>query len=130
MEVATHHRIERRLCGIAINTGHGRATVRLETTNEMVADAKGLIHGGFVFGAADYAAMVAVNDPNVVLAAAEVTFVAPVQIGQEVDFTAEAVSVEGRKQLVRVVGRVDDRSVFEGSFSCFVLERHVLEGSK
>lgn len=118
------------MCGVAINTGQGRATVRLETTDEMVVDAKGLIHGGFIFGAADYAAMVAVNDPNVVLAAAEVKFVAPVRIAQAVDFAAEVVSVESRKQTVKVVGRVDDMVAFEGAFSCFVFERHVLEGSK
>ncbi len=130
MEVATHHGIKRRLCGVAISTGLGRATVRLETTDEMVADAEGLVHGGFIFGSADYAAMVAVNDPNVVLAAAEVKFVAPVRLGQAVDFTAEVVSSEGRKQQVEVAGRVEDAPVFEGTFSCFVLERHVLENSK
>jgi acyl-coenzyme A thioesterase PaaI-like protein len=44
----------------------------------MAADQRGLVHGGFTFGLADYAAMVAVNDPNVVLGAAEVRFLAPV----------------------------------------------------
>ncbi len=104
--------------------------MRLETTDEMVADAEGLIHGGFIFGAADYAAMVAVNDPNVVLAGAEVRFSAPVRIAREVDFEAKVVSVEGRKQKVEVVGRVEDLRVFEGTFSCVVLERHVLEGPR
>ncbi|MDH3524715.1 MAG: MaoC/PaaZ C-terminal domain-containing protein [Acidobacteriota bacterium] len=130
MEVATHHAIERRLCGVAINLGPGKATVRLETTREMAADARGLVHGGFVFGAADYAAMVAVNDPNVVLGAAECKFVAPVRLGQVVDFSAREVAEAGRRHDVEVVGRVGEKTVFEGAFACFVLERHVLEGSR
>jgi acyl-coenzyme A thioesterase PaaI-like protein len=49
----------------------------------MVVDAHGLVHGGFVFGLADYAAMLAVNDPNVVLGAAEARFLKPVRRGDQ-----------------------------------------------
>jgi len=107
MEVSTHHGIVKRLCGEPIEVEPRRAVVRLETTGEMVADAQGLIHGGFIFGAADYAAMVAVNDPNVVLGSAEVRFAAPVRVQQVVDFEARLVGSEGRKHTVEVEGRVD-----------------------
>ena len=36
---------------------------------------------GFIFGAADYAAMLAVNQPNVVLGAAETHFLKPSRVG-------------------------------------------------
>jgi len=47
----------------------------------MVVDDHKLVHGGFIFGAADYAAMAAVNDPNVVLGSAEVSFLKPSKSG-------------------------------------------------
>ena len=107
----------------------GRAVVKLATTGEMAADAQGLVHGGFIFGAADYAAMVAVNDPNVVLGSADVRFVAPVRLPQIVSFEARVVSTAGSKHIVEVEGRVDNRTVFNGSFICFVPERYVLDDS-
>lgn len=51
----------------------------------MKVDSHGLIHGGFLFGAADYASMLAVNDPNVVLASAEVRFLRPLKSGDTVN---------------------------------------------
>lgn len=96
----------------------------------MAADDRGLVHGGFVFGLADYAAMVAVGDPNVVLGAAESRFTAPVRVGETVIATAEA-SGEGKKRTVTVSASVnqpgDGREVFRGTFTCFVLDQHVLD---
>lgn len=74
MEIATHLGIDRSWCGEPMVVTEGAATVRLSTSAAMAADAQGLVHGGFVFGAADYAAMLAVNDPFVVLGAAETRF--------------------------------------------------------
>lgn len=127
MEVSTHHAIVQRLCGEPIEVEAERAVVRLETNGDMVADAQGLIHGGFIFGAADYAAMVAVNDPNVVLGSAEVRFAAPVRVQEVVDFEARIVSTEGAKHHVDVEGRVENKTVFTGSFLCVVPDRYVLD---
>ncbi|WP_292657429.1 hotdog domain-containing protein, partial [Nitratifractor sp.] len=104
----------------------GFARVWLHTTQAMVADEKGLVHGGFLFGAADYAAMAAVNDPNVVLGAAEVRFLAPVRKGESVIFEARVAEQKGKRRRVKVAGSVEGRRVFEGSFDAFVLEKHVL----
>jgi acyl-coenzyme A thioesterase PaaI-like protein len=95
----------------------------------MVADAQGLVHGGFIFGAADYAAMCAVNDPNVVLGASSSRFVVPVKVGDAVQCKAKVLSRKGRKSIVSVQALVDGELVFEGSFTAFVLDRHVLSGS-
>ncbi|MCZ6726913.1 MAG: thioesterase [Acidobacteria bacterium] len=127
MEVSTHHAIVRRLCGEPVEVEVGRALVRLETCGDMVADAQGLIHGGFIFGAADYAAMVAVNDPNVVLGAADVRFMAPVRVLQIVDFEARVVTSKGKEHEVEVEGRVGNMTVFRGTFTCFVPDRYVLD---
>ena len=127
MELRTHQKIDESLCGRLGRLEPGRAEVWLATRQDMVADAYGLVHGGFLFGAADYAAMAAVNDPNVVLGAAESRFLAPVQKGQTVRFLAEVREEKGKKRIVEVVGTVERKRVFEGTFTAFVLPKHVLE---
>lgn len=126
-EPNTHLRIDARLCGQPHELGPGLATVRLETVAEMAADEHGLVHGGFVFGAADYAAMLAVNDPNVVLGAAQTRFLRPLRVGQSVLVRATVVGEKGKKREVEVIAREGEHAVFEGSFTCFVLDKHVLE---
>ena len=126
MEPNTHLHIRPELCGRPTALSPGTAAVSLVTTPEMGADAHGLVHGGFVFGLADYAAMLAVNDPNVVLGAAEVRFLAPVRMGEVVVAEAAVQETRGRWRQVTVEARVGETAVFSGSFSCFVLEQHVL----
>ncbi len=126
MHLRTHRQIDESLCGRVTALEEGFARVWLHTTQAMVADEKGLVHGGFLFGAADYAAMAAVNDPNVVLGAAEVRFLAPVRKGESVIFEARVAEQKGKRRRVKVAGSVEGRRVFEGSFDAFVLEKHVL----
>jgi len=127
MEPHTHLAIDRAWVGEPSDLAPGAAVVTLTTRPEMAADDRGLVHGGFVFGAADYAAMLAVDDPNVVLGAAETKFTAPVTVGQRVRCVAEVEGEKGKKRIVAVTGEVDGRRVFEGSFTCFVLDQHVLD---
>ena len=94
----------------------------------MVADARGLVHGGFVFGLVDHAAMVAVNHPLVVLGSADVRFTAPVRVGDEVIASAQRVEEKGKKHVLEVTARVGEREVMKGTMVAFVLERHVLDG--
>ncbi len=124
----THPNIDPTLVGRVVELAAERAVAELTTTERMAADGRGLVHGGFVFGLADYAAMLAVNDPNVVLGAAETKFTRPVVVGDVVRAEATVESSTGKKRSVRVrVARGDD-VVLEGTFACFVLEQHVLDG--
>ena len=129
MEVKTHLKIDRDLSGEPVSLSQGRAVVRLRTSPVMAADEKGLVHGGFIFSAADYCAMLAVNHPNVVLGSASVRFKRPVKVGEVVEFEGNLVSSEGKKRIVEVVGKRDGQEVFTGEFVCFVLPSHVLEGA-
>src|SRR3990170_3485018 len=79
MEVKTHKLANSSLLGKPVEVVDGEAIVELRATDDMAVDEKGLIHGGFTFGLADYAAMLAVNHPNVVLGASDVRFLSPVQ---------------------------------------------------
>ena len=123
----THLLISPEWVGQTVSLAEGKAEVRLTTRPEMVADDRGLVHGGFTFGLADYAAMLAVNDPHVVLGAAEVRFLAPVTSGEILLARAEIVEGSGKKRIVKCTVSTD-RPVFEGTFSCFVLTGHVLDG--
>ncbi|MEC7948439.1 MAG: hotdog domain-containing protein [Myxococcota bacterium] len=127
MNIRTHAGIDRSLCGEPVSLGDGAAVVHLQTTAAMCADSRGLVHGGFVFGQADYAAMLAVNDPNVVLGAADARFIAPVRVGERVDAVARVDAIDRRKQIVSVVCSVGGREVMRGTFTAFVLPKHVLD---
>jgi len=123
----THERVNHDLNGEIIKLESGRVKLKLETIAEMVADEAGLIHGGFIFSAADYAAMVAVNEKNVVLVASDCQFLSPVKYGDVVYFEAKVRHKEGRKRNVHVTAHVLDIKVFEGEFKTVVTERHVLK---
>jgi acyl-coenzyme A thioesterase PaaI-like protein len=126
MQLNTHLNIDTSLCGKVIKLEEGYAEVLLYTTQQMTADVQGLVHGGFVFGAADYAAMSAVNDPYVVLGASSSKFIAPVKVGDTVVCKAKVVNTKGKKSTVEVMAYVNEKLVFEGDFTTFVLPSHVL----
>ncbi|QOP45440.1 PaaI family thioesterase [Sulfurimonas paralvinellae] len=125
--IKTHEKINQDLCGEVIKLEQGYVELRLTTTPEMVADEVGLIHGGFIFSSADYAAMLAVNERNVVLVASDCQFLSPVKFHDEVNFVARVRHKEGRKRNVHVEAFVLDIKVFEGEFKTVVTERHVLK---
>ena len=127
MNIKTHDSISRPLCGEPQDVEDGHSRVELETTPEMAADTSGLVHGGFIFGQADYAAMIAVNHPNVVLGAAEVKFLKPVKAGETVVAEARVTEKNGKKRIVDVSVTRGADAVFEGRFTCFVPDRHVLD---
>ena len=126
MKLNTHLNINTALCGKVTKLEKNYAEILLHTTQQMSADEQGLVHGGFIFGAADYAAMVAVNDPFVVLGSASSKFIAPVKVADVVLFKAKIGTEKGRKKEVSVEAFVNDKLVFEGVFTTFVLDKHVL----
>ena len=130
MEIATHQSIDQTLCGRPIVLNKGYSRVELNTLPSMAADPSGLVHGGFIFGLADYAAMIAVNHPNVVLGAADVKFLKPVKVGQIVQAEARIQEVQGKKHWVSVCVTHLEETVFQGMLTCFVLDKPVLEPKK
>ncbi|MEZ4577808.1 MAG: PaaI family thioesterase [Desulfobacterales bacterium] len=92
MDIHTHRQIDNVFCGTPVMVAPDISRIELKTTETMQVDDFGLVHGGFIFGLADHAAMLAVNDPNVVLAGATVKFLKPVRAGESV--TAEATTTD------------------------------------
>jgi uncharacterized protein (TIGR00369 family) len=128
MEIKTHREISRVLVGVPIKVVDGVVAVaELKATGEMSADSLGLIHGGFTFSLADYAVMLAVNHPYVVLGQAQAKFTAPVRVGETMRAEATVMKIEGRKSEVNVEVKVGDRKVFTGTFTCYTLDKHVLD---
>jgi acyl-coenzyme A thioesterase PaaI-like protein len=136
VEIRTHHALDRELCGTPEALAEGTATVSLTPTARMQADDRGLVHGGFVFGLADHAAMLAVNEPTVVLGAAELRFSAPVTVGQRLVATARVSEQAGgapgkaKKHLVDVEVHAGETLVFRGRLTCLVPPTHVLASAK
>lgn len=127
MDQRTHERIAAHLCGKPVELAEGRARVALDITGDMAADARGLAHGGFTFGLADYAAMLAVNEPTVVLAGATLKFLGPVVVGDHVEAEASVDRTEGKKRWVKVTVRRAGQPVLEGELFAVVPDRHILD---
>jgi uncharacterized protein (TIGR00369 family) len=125
MKIVTHQAIDQSLGGRPLEVEAGLSRVELETLPSMAADASGLVHGGFIFSLADYAAMIAVNHPNVVLGAADVKFLKPVRVGDTVLAEARLQEVQGKKHWVAVSVVQKEETVFQGMFTCFVLDHHI-----
>jgi len=127
IELKTHLKFNPKF-GRLVELSETGAKVILETTEDMAVDEEGLVHGGFTFGAADFCAMATVNEPYVVLVkATNCEFLAPVKVGDAVEFVSEILMKEKRKVEIKVTGRLHDIKVFEGIFSCVILDKHVLK---
>jgi acyl-coenzyme A thioesterase PaaI-like protein len=127
----THKNIDEHFSGKCLDLISGkRSLVSLKTEDFMKTDNKGLIHGGFTFSVADYAAMTAVNHPNVVLSKAEVKFTSPVKVGDTLIAKAHVYRHIKNKYYVKVEVFRDEKVVFIGIFLCVVLGSHVLDIGK
>ena len=129
MKQNTHLKIDTKLCGEVLALEDSYAKVALVCTIEMAADEEGLVHGGFIFGAADFAAMCAVNVPHVVLTASSCRFMAPSRVGDLIEFEARLEELLAPKGSVEVIGKCGDKTVFSGTFKTYITDTHVLKGS-
>jgi acyl-coenzyme A thioesterase PaaI-like protein len=127
IELQTHTKYNKKF-GQLIELNEEYAKVILETSEEMAVDEEGLVHGGFIFAAADFCAIATVNKPYVVLARSQSEFMAPIKVGEIVEFKSDILMKEKRKVEIKVIGTINEIKVFDGLFSCIVLERHALKG--
>ena len=126
-DIKTHSKIKSTLVGNLVELAKNTSKVVLQTTNEMSVDEFGLVHSGFIFGSAEYAAVAAVNEPNVVIIGCRSKFFAPAKVGDLVDFEAKGRFEDARKREIKVIGMINEIKVFEGIFQAVLLERHILQ---
>jgi acyl-coenzyme A thioesterase PaaI-like protein len=126
-DLLTHKQIRSNLCGsiTKLDTGYSKTT--LQTTKEMSLDDFGLVHSGFIFGGADYAAATAVNEPNVVIIGSRSKFLAPAKVDDLIEFVAKAKFEDSRKREIKVTGHINEIKVYEGTFQALVLEQHIFK---
>lgn len=105
----------------------GQAKVWLVTTPAMSVDHMGLVHAGFLFSSASFAAMCAVNDPNAILIGADTKFLAPIEVGNEVEFRAKALQNDTKKREVKVEGYVLDIKVFDAMLYVAMFDHHIFK---
>ena len=126
-DLRTHAKIKTSLSGNLIELKKGFSRVALQTTNDMVVDEFGLIHSGFIFGSAEYAAVAAINEENVVVIGCRSKFFAPAKVGDIIEFEAKGRFEEARKREIKVIGKINEIKVFEGVFQAVLLEEHILK---
>ena len=126
-DLKTHLKIKSTLVGNLVAMSKNSSKVVLQTTHDMSVDEFGLIHSGFLFGSAEYAAVAAVNEPNVVVIGCRSKFFAPAKVGDLITFEAKGRFEDARKREIKVIGMINEIKVFEGLFQAVLLERHILQ---
>lgn len=127
VRLVTHNKINTRLCGEAIDLKEGYAKIELETKPEMIVDSSNMIHTGFIYSGAAFAAVAAVNDPTALVVGSDVRFLAPIDTGNTIIFEAKTMQKDTKKREVRVIGVVLDIKIFEALFHVVIFEKHVLK---
>ena len=96
------------------DAGPGHATVRMTITDTMV-NGHAIAHGGYVFLLADTAFACACNShgPVTVAAGADITFVTPAQLGDELEATRVERVVYGRSGIYDVTVTRGDEVIAE-----------------
>ncbi len=126
-DMHTHQKLKPTFSGQITSLGNSLAQTVFHTTNEMSVDMLGLVHSGFIAGAAEYAAIAAINEENLVIIASKTKFLAPAKSGDIIAFKAKAKFEDSRKREVNVTGEISEIKVFEGIFQAVVLEKHILK---
>ncbi|HIC10842.1 MAG TPA: PaaI family thioesterase [Campylobacterales bacterium] len=122
----THTEIYEKYSGRVEKVQEGFAEIHLDIVKEMIADEQGLIHSGFIFSGASFAAVVAVNEKYGFVIGSVVNFLAPVRDDDTIIYKAYARQKIGRKRVVDVIGQVGEIKVFIGEFTVVVMEKHIL----
>lgn len=104
-----------------------KAIVKFAPSERMIMDESKMIHTGFVFNAASFAAMAAINKKYSVLIAADVKFLAPIELGHEVTFKAEAIQSDTKKCEVKVEGFLLDIKIFDSLFHIAVFDKKIFK---
>lgn len=114
--------IDANLCGELLGFGHNKAKVRFVPNEKMKIDSR-LIHSGFIFSSASFAAMAALNKKNSLVIGADIKFLAPIEIGHEIIFKAIALQDDTKKCEVKVEGFLLDIKIFYGMFYIAVFDK-------
>ncbi|STP09018.1 hotdog domain-containing protein [Helicobacter cinaedi] len=115
------------IVGELVELYRDRAVVRFRPNERMIMDESKMIHAGFVFNAASFAAMAAINKKYSVLIASDVKFLAPIELGHEITFKAQAIQSDTKKCEVKVEGFLLDIKIFDSLFHIAVFDKKIFK---
>ena len=115
------------IVGELVELYRNKAVVRFRPNERMIMDESKMIHAGFVFNAASFAAMAAINKKYSVLIASDVKFLAPIELGHEITFKAQAIQSDTKKCEVKVVGFLLDIKIFDSLFHIAVFDKKIFK---
>ncbi|WP_295739922.1 hotdog domain-containing protein, partial [uncultured Helicobacter sp.] len=113
------------IVGELVELYRDKAIVRFRPNERMIMDESKMIHAGFVFNAASFAAMAAINKKYSVLIASDVKFLAPIELGHEITFKAQAIQSDTKKCEVKVEGFLLDIKIFDSLFHIAVFDKKI-----
>lgn len=120
-------KINRDLCGEIIKQTKNKAEVKFIPTESMIMDDNMLIHHGFIFNAASFCAMSAVNEANSMIVYAETKFLSPIELNSEVTFKGNALQGDTKKREVAVEGFLYNIKVFDAIFHIIVFDKSMFK---
>lgn len=127
VELTLYNELKSDLCGTIIKNDGEEVIVQFETNKQMISDKSNLIHPGFIFNAASYAAMCLVNQQNSLIIKSNVQFLAPLEFGQDVIFTATIQHASSKQYEVFVKGTLLEIKIFEGTFYISILDKEIFK---
>ncbi|PAF49544.1 thioesterase [Helicobacter sp. 12S02232-10] len=125
-ELIICNKIDSSICGELLTLSQNKAEIFFVPTESMVCDEE-FIHAGFVFNAAAYAALCAINKKNSIIIGSETKFLAPIELGYELVFKANALQSEAKKCEVKVEGFLFDIKVFDSIFYVAIFDRKLFK---
>ncbi|WP_027327063.1 hypothetical protein [Helicobacter pametensis] len=125
LELSVCNALKPDLCGRIAKLTEEEAIIIFNPTKQMISDESNLIHSGFIFSAANYAAMCLVNQPNALTIKSEVQFLAPIEFEQEIIFLATIKQSNNRKYEIFVKGTLLDIKIFEALFHISLFDKQL-----
>lgn len=115
------------LCGTILKHTQEEIITSFSPSKQMISDETNLIHSGFIFNAANYAAMCLVNQQNALTIKADVQFLAPIEFEQEMLFLASIKQSNNKKYEILVKGTLLDIKVFEAIFHISIFDKQLFK---
>ena len=125
IELQACNSLKSELVGSIVKITYEEVITKFIPTKQMISDESNLIHSGFIFNAANYAAMCLVNQPNAITIGSE--FLAPVEFEQEMMFLATIKQSNNKKFEIIVRGTLLDIKIFEATFHIAVFEKQLFK---
>lgn len=127
LELLTCNSLKSEFIGSIVKMTYEEVITKFAPTKQMISDESNLIHSGFIFNAANYAAMCLVNQPHAITIGAEVEFLAPVEFEQEMMFLATVKQSNAKKFEISVKGTLLDIKIFEAIFHIAVFDKQLFK---